>query len=121
MESYSSRFSIVYNGEIYNHLELRKKYSDYDYQTNSDCEIINAIYNHLKLKYNNQNLTKNIIYELFSELNGQFSFVLHDEQNNMTLVGRDPFGITPLYYGVDKDGNFYVSSEMKALKLLLRI
>ena len=108
---------LLVNGEIYNHLELRKKYSDYDYQTNSDCEIINAIYNHFKLKYNNQNLTKNIIYELFSELNGQFSFVLHDEQNNMTLVGRDPFGITPLYYGVDKDGNFYVSSEMKALKL----
>ena len=50
-----------------------------------------------------------------SKLNGQFSFILHDTQNNMVFVARDQFGITQSYYGMDKNGGIHISSELKAL------
>ena len=92
------------NGEIYNHRELRSKLnSEYSFQTNSDCEIILALYKEKGIDF-------------IDDLNGIFGFVLFDEKKNEYLVARDHMGIIPLYMGWDKHGTFYVSSELKALE-----
>ena len=94
---------LAVNGEIYNHNEIRAKYQDkYDFQTESDCEVILALY-------------QDIGAALLEELNGIFAFVLYDEEKDQYLVGRDHIGIIPLYQGHDEHGNYYVASEMKAL------
>ncbi|MGS0696641.1 asparagine synthase B [Shewanella sp. 0m-4] len=94
---------LAVNGEIYNHKELKAELGDkYSYQTNSDCEVILALYQ----EYGTEFLDK---------LNGIFAFVLYDKTKDTYLVGRDHMGIIPLYTGRDAEGNFYVASEMKAL------
>ncbi|MFR9167004.1 MAG: asparagine synthase B [Dysgonomonas sp.] len=94
---------LAVNGEIYNHQEIRKKYADYGFQSNSDCEVILALYQEKGVK-------------LFDDLNGIFAFALYDEKNNSYLIGRDHIGIIPLYMGHDENGHFYVASELKALE-----
>ncbi|MGO1295956.1 MAG: asparagine synthase B [Vibrio sp.] len=94
---------LAVNGEIYNHKEIRARYEGvYDFQTESDCEVILALYQ-----------DKGV--DLLEELNGIFAFALYDEENDKFLVGRDHIGIIPLYQGYDELGNYYVASEMKAL------
>ncbi|QMV13753.1 asparagine synthase B [Vibrio spartinae] len=94
---------LAVNGEIYNHKEIRARYEDkYDFQTDSDCEVILALYQDMGA-------------DLLEELNGIFAFILYDEEKDQYLVGRDHIGIIPLYQGVDEHGNYYVASEMKAL------
>ncbi|WP_394205695.1 asparagine synthase B [Shewanella waksmanii] len=94
---------LAVNGEIYNHKELKAELGDkYQYQTNSDCEVILSLYQ----EYGSEFLDK---------LNGIFAFVLYDKAKDEYLIGRDHMGIIPLYTGRDADGNFYVASEMKAL------
>jgi len=101
--SVDGRLALAVNGEIYNHRELEKNLNlPYNFQTKSDCEIINALY-----------LEKGPNF--LDELNGIFAFVLYDNQNHSYFIGRDHIGIVPLYYGYDEIGNFYVASEMKAL------
>jgi asparagine synthase (glutamine-hydrolysing) len=94
---------LAVNGEIYNHKELKAELGDkYSYQTNSDCEVILALYQ----EYGTEFLDK---------LNGIFAFVLYDKTKDFYLIGRDHMGIIPLYSGLDSEGNFYIASEMKAL------
>lgn len=94
---------LAVNGEIYNHKELRNELNtDFQFQTNSDCEIILALYKEKGVNF-------------LDDLNGIFAFCLYDEEKDAYLIGRDHIGIIPLYIGHDKDGNFYVASEMKAL------
>jgi len=94
---------LAVNGEIYNHKEIRTKYADkYDFQTDSDCEVILALYQELG-------------EELLEELNGIFAFILYDEEKDKYLVGRDHIGIIPMYQGLDEHGNYFIASEMKAL------
>tara|TARA_B100000575_G_scaffold154027_1_gene122844 strand:+ start:9507 stop:11243 length:1737 start_codon:yes stop_codon:yes gene_type:complete len=103
------------NGEIYNYKHLSASLpTPYNFKTKSDCEIIMALYTLYKSK--NEFINQKDILALLSNLDGMFSFILHDTNNNNTLVARDPFGITPLYYGVDNNNNIYFSSEMKALE-----
>jgi asparagine synthase (glutamine-hydrolysing) len=112
------------NGEIFNYKELKKEFLHYNYKTESDCEVILALYETMVKykKYNNNNnidnnkLEHNEIVYLMSKLNGQFSFILHDTENNMVLAVRDPFGITQSYYGMDAMGNVHIASEIKALQ-----
>lgn len=94
---------LAVNGEIYNHKELREELnSDFVFQTDSDCEVILALYKEKGVNF-------------LDDLNGIFAFCLYDEEKDAYLIGRDHIGIIPLYTGHDKDGNFYVASEMKAL------
>ncbi|WBA09460.1 asparagine synthase B [Salinivibrio kushneri] len=95
--------ALAVNGEIYNHKELRAEFAaDYPFQTESDCEIILALYQEKGP-------------ELLDYLNGIFAFILYDEEQDAYLIGRDHIGIIPLYHGHDEHGNYYVASEMKAL------
>lgn len=92
------------NGEIYNHRDLRKPLeSKYEFQTQSDCEIILALYREKGINF-------------IEDLNGIFAFVLYDEENDCYLVARDHIGIIPLYMGWDSYGNHYFASELKALE-----
>ena len=103
------------NGEIYNHQKIRTSCPDYDFKTDSDCEVIIALY--LKYITENEILTQTKLNEMISQLDGQFSFTLYDEGSDFLLVGRDPIGITSLYYGFDKYNNFMICSELKGLHL----
>ena len=92
------------NGEIYNHRALRKQLEDqYEFQTQSDCEVILALY-------------KKEGTAFLDTLNGIFGFALYDLTNDQYFIARDHMGIIPLYMGWDKDGTFYVASELKALE-----
>ncbi|SUZ79716.1 uncharacterized protein METZ01_LOCUS32570 [marine metagenome] len=92
------------NGEIYNHRLLKDNLKiNYDFQTNSDCEIILALYSQKGIDF-------------LDDLNGIFGFVLYNENTDDYLVARDHMGIIPLYMGWDKFGTFYVASELKALE-----
>ncbi|MFT7259099.1 MAG: asparagine synthase (glutamine-hydrolyzing) [Glaciecola sp.] len=94
---------LAVNGEIYNHKDLESKLTTpYDFQTKSDCEIIIPLYQQEGVGF-------------IDKLEGMFSFVLYDQENNTYLIARDHMGIIPLYTGFDEFGNFYVASEMKAL------
>ena len=102
--SEDGKLILAANGEIYNHRELRKKYGeDYKFQTESDCEIILALYRKLGLDF-------------IDEMNGIFAFALYDAERDEYLVARDHIGIIPLYIGWDQNGTFYVASELKALE-----
>ena len=92
------------NGEIYNHKELKNKLSiHYDFTTQSDCEIILALYTEKGTDFLN-------------DLNGIFAFALYDEKTENYLIARDHLGIIPLYMGWDSEKNFFVASELKALE-----
>jgi asparagine synthase (glutamine-hydrolysing) len=92
------------NGEIYNHRELRKQFEEsYDFQTQSDCEIILALY-------------KEKGVDFVDDLNGIFGFAIYDVEEEAYFIARDHMGIIPLYIGWDQNGTFYVASELKALE-----
>jgi len=109
------------NGEIFNYKELRIQYPAYPYRTKSDCESILALYDHYYNETPETRLTHERIVALLGQLDGQFSFVLHDTRSGMVLVARDPYGITQLYYGINKYGNIQVASEMKSLENCIRV
>ena len=91
------------NGEIYNHEALRKELGKtHDYQTASDCEPILYLYDEFGP-------------EFVKRMNGIFAFVLYDPATRDYFISRDPIGVVPLYWGWDKEGNLFVSSELKAI------
>ena len=100
MEDTSKRFSIVFNGEIYNFNELKR---DFNIKTTSktDTEVLLELY---KLKGTN----------CLNYLNGMFSFVIYDFKKNILFCARDRLGIKPFYYYYDEK-NFIFSSEIKPI------
>jgi asparagine synthase (glutamine-hydrolysing) len=95
---------LAVNGEIYNHKELRQQLKrPHEFQTSSDCEILLYLYDESSPR------------EFLNRLNGIFAFVLYDPKRKTFLIARDPIGVNPLYVGWDRQENFYVASEMKAL------
>ena len=92
---------IVYNGEIYNYLELRRELGEENFVTNSDTEVILFAYRKWGA-------------DCVSHLRGMFAFALWDETSQSLFCARDRFGIKPFYYMVHKN-IFYFSSEPKAL------
>ncbi|MDO5707068.1 MAG: asparagine synthase (glutamine-hydrolyzing) [Andreesenia angusta] len=99
----NNRYIISYNGEIYNHIELREKLKEkgYSFATNSDTEVILALY-----KYKGK--------ELLRDLRGMFSFVIYDTLEKTVFIARDFFGIKPLFYYKTED-KLYLASEKKSI------
>ncbi len=93
---------LVFNGEIYNYLELKKELKDYPYKSNTDSEVILAAYERW-----GQDCMQHFI--------GMFAFLLWDEKEKMLFAARDRFGVKPLYYHFDPHGRLLVASEIKAL------
>jgi asparagine synthase (glutamine-hydrolysing) len=95
--------ALAVNGEVYNHRTLRKDEGlAYPYQTGSDCEVILALH-------------RTGDRGAWNRLEGMFGFVLLDPRDGSWVIGRDPIGIIPLYYGHDREGRLLVASEMKGL------
>ncbi|PPI88050.1 asparagine synthase B [Candidatus Pantoea edessiphila] len=94
---------LAVNGEIYNYHKLYSKLSkNYKFQTNSDCEVILALYQEKGINFLN-------------DLQGMFAFILYDSVKKIYLIGRDHIGIIPLYIGMNKHNTIFIASEMKAL------
>ncbi|GAB4161808.1 MAG: asparagine synthase B [Winogradskyella sp.] len=101
--SKDKKLILAANGEIYNHKALRAQFPDYKFQTESDCEVILALY-------------KEKGHNFVDEMNGIFGFAIYDVEKDEYFIARDHMGIIPLYMGWDKHGTFYVASELKALE-----
>lgn len=102
MSDPSGRYTIVFNGEIFNYEELRKTYvSDVNYTSTSDTEVLL----HLLIRKGK---------DAIALLNGFFAFAFYDKLENTLLIARDRYGVKPLLYAETADG-FAFASEMKAL------
>ena len=97
--------ALAVNGEIYNHRIIRKSLKKpYNFKTHSDCEVIIPLYQQYGL-------------DAPKHLDGMFSFVLYDKDQDRTIAARDPIGITSFYIGRNSQtpGAVYFASELKAL------
>lgn len=100
--SKDKRFSLVFNGEIYNYTELKKELEPtFQFVTASDTEVLLAAY----LEWGSDCLSK---------CNGMFSFAIWDAKEKTLFAARDRFGVKPFYYAI-KDATFYFASEIKTL------
>ena len=103
MVSKDNRYTLIFNGEIYNYLELRQNLAQQGvhFETFSDTEVL---------------LQMLIFYgtDAVKKLNGMFAFVFHDKETNRWLAARDPFGIKPLYF-TETEEHLIFASEIKAL------
>lgn len=101
-----NEFIIVYNGEVYNYVELKEKHlSDVNFKTDSDTEVILEMYK----RYGEKALDYFV---------GMFSFVIYNEKENKIFGARDHFGIKPFYF-YQKGNQFAFASELKTLAKLL--
>ncbi|OQY04737.1 MAG: asparagine synthase (glutamine-hydrolyzing) [Bacteroidetes bacterium 4572_117] len=100
---YLNKYTIIFNGEIYNYVELKEDLvkEGYKFKSNSDTEVILASYD----KWGQSCVTK---------FNGMWSFVLFDKTENILFCSRDRFGIKPFYY-TNVDNKMIIGSEIKQL------
>jgi len=98
----SGRYVLVFNGEIYNYIEIKSELQNqYDFKTESDTEVLLAAF---------------IVYgkSCLEKFNGMFAFAIWDNHNKILFAARDRFGVKPFYYSQFNNA-FYFSSEIKAL------
>ena len=100
------RWTLVFNGEIYNHRELRCKLSDYPFRSSGDAEVLGAL------------LMRHPITDVLPQLRGMFAFAWWDEHERTLTMARDAFGIKPLYYSDDPGGNLWIGSEVRSIYAL---
>jgi len=106
MISFSDRYVIVYNGEIYNYKELKKEIEnnfDIKFKSDTDTEVILAGFEVWGVE------------ETLKRINGMFAFALWDKKEKELFLARDRIGIKPLYYGV-QNGILFFASELKAIR-----
>ncbi|WP_445713481.1 asparagine synthase (glutamine-hydrolyzing) [Flavobacterium sp.] len=102
MHSYCDRYVVVFNGEIYNYLEIKKELSPFfQFQTQSDTEVLLNAYIHWGS-------------EFLHHLNGMFSIAIWDKKLQNLFIARDRFGVKPFYYFADSH-QFTFASEIKTL------
>lgn len=106
MSSVDGRYWIVFNGEVYNHPELRDELEKlgHKFGSYSDTEVIIAAYSEWG---------KNCL----ARFNGMFAFLIYDRENRCLFAARDRFGVKPLYYRVTENG-FSFASEIKQFTVL---
>ena len=104
MRTADGRFTLAFNGEIYNYVELRDELArrGVQFRTHSDTEVLLEL-----LAREGQAALDRLV--------GMFAFALHDRQDDSVLLVRDHFGVKPLYYAVTPDGELVFGSEIKAL------
>ncbi|MDT1938601.1 MULTISPECIES: asparagine synthase (glutamine-hydrolyzing) [Carnobacterium] len=104
----NERYWIIFNGEVYNYIELRDELlkDGYTFETDSDTEVIIATY----AKYKEKTAER---------LRGMFGFVIWDKQEKAVYGARDHFGIKPFHYA-EEDGVIYFASEKKSIYQILK-
>ncbi len=105
VESKSNNYAMC-NGEIYNHQILRK-YIKQKIHSKSDCSVLLPLYEKMGLE------------KMVRRLDGDFAFVIVDNEKKQIHLGRDPMGVKPLFYGTTSRGEFVCASEMKSILGLL--
>jgi asparagine synthase (glutamine-hydrolysing) len=93
---------IIFNGEIFNYKKIRDDLKDFPFQTQSDTEVIIALY-------------KRFGVDGFKALQGQFAFALYDIKTQEMFYLRDPIGIKPLYFSM-RDGKIIVASKLSTIR-----
>jgi asparagine synthase (glutamine-hydrolysing) len=102
MKSEDGNIVVVFNGEIYNFLELRRKLEGkHFFRTNSDTEIIPHIWEEYR-------------ESMLDYFDGMFAIALYDSKENILFLARDPFGEKPLYYSLSQN-QFIFASEPKVI------
>ncbi len=102
MHDPESGLTVVFNGEIFNHVELRAQLSQWRFRTRSDTEVILAAYDAWGI-------------DCVKRFVGQFAFALWDSRRRHLWLARDRVGIRPLYVAHTRDGELAFASEAKAL------
>lgn len=104
---YMDRYTITFNGEIYNYIELREILlkKGYTFKSHSDTEVLMALYDNLKEKS-------------LDLIDGMFAFAIYDHKENIVFCARDRFGEKPFFYRFDKGYELVFASEMKAIHAL---
>ena len=107
MCSEDQRYWIIYNGEIYNFIELREELKNrgHDFCSLSDTEVIIQSY-------------KEWGESCLNRLNGMFAFVIFDRELDTLFLARDRFGIKPLYWWISNEGIIAIASEIKQFTVL---
>jgi asparagine synthase (glutamine-hydrolysing) len=100
-EDASGRYTIIFNGEIYNYAEIKPSLSDYPFRTHGDTEVILAGY----IKWGAKCLTY---------LRGMYTFAIWDKQDRELFIARDRLGVKPLYY-YKNENQFVFASEIRAI------
>jgi asparagine synthase (glutamine-hydrolysing) len=100
---YENKYAIVYNGEIYNYIEIKKDLEKigYSFKTKSDTEVILIAYECWG-------------FDCVKKFNGMWAFTIFDKERNIFFCSRDRFGIKPFYYN-DNNDKFVFGSEIKQL------
>ncbi|MBF0522992.1 MAG: asparagine synthase (glutamine-hydrolyzing) [Candidatus Omnitrophica bacterium] len=100
------RYYLVYNGEIYNYIELREelKALGWSFRTKTDTEVLLKSYQAWGA-------------DCLKKFNGMFAFVVYDSVNHSLFLARDRVGIKPLYYQLTED-RIYFASELKAFRAI---
>ena len=95
---------IIYNGEVYNHADYRRELEakGCEFQTNCDTETILHLYEEYGAR-------------CVEYLRGMFAFAVWDKRKKELFIARDRFGVKPLYYVFDDEGNLFFASEIKSL------
>ena len=98
---------IVYNGEIYNFLEIKIELEKegYNFESHSDCEVLLSAWDKWGL-------------DCLDKIRGMFSFVIWDKNNKKVYLVRDPFGKKPLLYS-QKNNSIAFASDLKALEKII--
>ena len=100
----NKRYVLVVNGEIYNDPEIRKKNRSYKFVTNSDSESILALYESDGI-------------EGLKFLRGMYAFIIYDKKLDEVIIGRDEFGIKPLYFSLMNNGIVFCSETKPIVSL----
>lgn len=95
------RYSLAFNGEIYNFKELKAELVEFPFESDGDAEVIIAAYAKWGI-------------EALSRLNGMFALALYDHERDELVLARDPVGVKPLYYAMHEK-ELWFSSEATAL------
>ncbi|MGH3737298.1 MAG: asparagine synthase (glutamine-hydrolyzing) [Micromonosporaceae bacterium] len=101
------RYTMTFNGEIYNYIELREQLireHDATFDTEGDAEVILSAYHYWGA-------------DAVKRLRGMFAFVIWDRLERVAFGARDPYGIKPLYYTVDEHGAYFASEKKTLLAL----
>lgn len=103
MTSSDGRFTLVYNGELYSHVELRRQLEDlgHTFRSHSDTEVLLEAWREWGP-------------DVLRRLTGMFAFAIHDRRSGEVVLARDHFGIKPLFFGT-WSGGFAFASEPRAL------
>jgi asparagine synthase (glutamine-hydrolysing) len=102
MASHDGRYQLIFNGELYNYVELREQLDDYPFSTQTDTEVVLAAW----IRWGAACLDRFL---------GMFAFVVWDSRERTLHAVRDRFGVKPLYWASLPGGGIVLASEIKAL------